>query len=194
LSNRRGARLVPISEDLLREIGLLAERTGKPIRVLIDEILREALRVVSSTDVRPEEAMREYVIVHELKRLGFTLIPLKLLNMALDGLEGLEPWREVGLLYGEVFRAKGKGLEELKRALKVMFLDASDVDLSRSGDTVELTVVSAGRSRRACEASKAMIEGIMEAQGYRLIGSRLGEGIIVASFRRRVDEEEGSGR
>ncbi|RLF05800.1 MAG: hypothetical protein DRJ60_05125 [Thermoprotei archaeon] len=192
MSSRRGARLVPISEDLVREVGLLAERTGKPIRVLIDEILSEALKVMSSTDVRPEEAMREYVIIHELKRLGFTLIPLRLLNSILDNSESLELWREVGLLYGDVFRVKGKELEELKRLLRIMFLDASDVALSRNGDVVELTIVSMGRSKAACHASKIMLEGFMEAQGYKLIDSKISEGIIVASFRRKHDEKENS--
>lgn len=190
MSAKKGARLVPISEEILREITLLAERTGKPTRTLVNEILMEALKVVSRTDVRPEEAIMEYIAIYELKKLGFTLIPLRLLNSLLDSSEDLKLWEEVGSMYGSVFKIKGGDVEELRRCLKVMFLDASDIAISRSDETLELSVISMGRSKRACEASKAVIKGFMEAQGYKLMNFKIGEGIVIASFRRQQSEEK----
>ncbi|MDI9619766.1 MAG: hypothetical protein QFX33_02990 [Candidatus Nezhaarchaeota archaeon] len=181
-----------MSEEIIRGLSILAERSGKSIRTMINELLSEALNVVSNTDVKPDEAMKEYVMLSELKKFGFTVMPVKILNKLLNNNESidLEAWREVGSTYGNIFKVKGRGPEELRSLLRVMLMDASDIALSSKGEMMEVVAVCPGRSRNACEALKAMLSGFMEAQGYEPAGSKVVEGAVIASFRRGGETEE----
>ena len=79
MPKRKGATLIPVSEEIIDEIASLAERVGKPIRKLVEEILNEGIKSYVY-GVSLSQVVKEYMFLLEAKRLGFTLTPITILN------------------------------------------------------------------------------------------------------------------
>jgi len=185
LPKRKGATLIPVSEEIIDEIASLAERVGKPIRKLVEEILNEGIKSYVY-GVSLSQVVKEYMFLLEAKRLGFTLTPITILNK-IDELGNMkDDWVKAGKLLASMLRAQGNtGTENIVDTLKPIIMDASEILLTENSDgSYKLTIVALGRNKNGIRALIYLIRGLLLGLGFTILKETIDEGIGMVEFRR----------
>lgn len=185
MPKRKSATLIPVSEDIIDEVTALAERVGKPIRKLVEEILSEGVK--SYTHGTPlSQVVKDYIFFLEAKRLGFTLIPITIINKV-DNTDSIkEEWIKAGKLLASMLRAQGMVSDEsIVNSLKPIIMDASEILLTKDDNgNYKLTIVALGRTRNGIEALINLVKGLLSGLGFTILKEDIDEGIGVVEFRR----------
>ncbi len=184
MPKRRSATLIPVSEDIIDDVATLAERVGKPIRKLVEEILSEGVKSYSY-GVPISEAMREYIFFLEAKRLGFTLIPVSIINKL--SMNHSNEWLRAGKLLASMLRAQGNANEEdIVKALKSIVMDASEVLLVKGkNDTSRITIVALSRNKNGIKALSELVKGVLTGLGFHVEKEEIDEGICTIEYTRK---------
>ncbi len=184
MPKRKSATLIPVSEDIIDDVAALAERVGKPIRKLVEEILSEGVKSYSY-GIPISEAMREYVFFLEAKRLGFTLIPVSIINKLSNSHN--EEWLRAGKLLASMLRAQGNTNEEdMVKALKSVAMDASEILLVKGkNDTNRITIVALSRNKNGIKALLELVKGVLIGLGFHVEKEEIDEGICTIEYTRK---------
>ncbi len=188
MPKKRGAKLIPVSEDIIDEIIALADRIGKPVRKIVEELLIEGTKVYTRGGIHISQAINEYLLLLEMKRLGFTLIPVSILNKVDNSNEELRSeWLKAGKLIASMMRAQGvKSVDSIVTYLKPVIMDAGEVLLTNNGPEYTLTIVALARNKNGITALISLITGVISGLGYSVIEAKIDEGIGIVKFTEKV--------
>ena len=188
MPKKRGAKLIPVSEDVIDEIIALADRIGKPVRKIVEELLTEGTKIYTRGGIPISQAINEYLLLLEMKRLGFTLIPVSILNKVDNNDEELRSeWLKAGKLIASMMRAQGvKSVDSIVTYLKPVIMDAGEVLLTNNGTEYTLTIVALARNKNGINALISLVTGVVLGLGYSVIETKIDEGIGIVKFAERV--------
>ncbi len=184
MPKRRGAKLIPVSEDIIDEIIALADRIGKPVRKIVEELLLEGTKAYTRGGVPLSQAINEYLLLLEVKRLGFTLTPVSILNK-IDNSDDIlkNEWFKAGKLIASMMRAQGvRSADDIVSYIKPVIMDAGEVLLSNNGTEYTLTIVALARNKNGINALVTLVKGIIIGLGYNIRETKIDEGIGVIKF------------
>ncbi len=129
-------RFVPISESILREAMRISERSGIPVRDLVEKILDT---VVGYMRYRPDllEVIHMLDALEDLRRIGCTMLPQGAVKKILENAsqsdfrEVIEELGKAASWYGVVAKAKrGANIEDIQTALQ-LWLPNIDIHITR---------------------------------------------------------------
>ena len=185
MPKRKSATLIPVSEEIIDEIASLAERIGKPIRKLVEEILTEGVKSYAY-GVSLSQVVKEYMFFLEAKRLGFTLIPITILNKMYRSDDIKDDWVKAGKLLASMLRAQGNtDTGNIVDTLKPIIMDASEILLTENNDGIyKLTIVALGRNKNGIRALIYLVRGLLSGLGFTILKETIDEGIGMVEFRR----------
>ncbi|MEM0458015.1 MAG: hypothetical protein QXD76_03090, partial [Sulfolobales archaeon] len=161
-------RLVPISENIIREVVELSGRLGIPFRELIEKILSSFIEV-SRTNPHLLNVIYDLDLIEDLRRVGGVALPQSFVYKFIDKLseEDLEILKEelrktaswLALL-AKVKR--GETLEVLSRILRVWLPDFK-VDVipnSSEKNTYKIIVSTPSHEGKVLELAESVVEGV----------------------------------
>lgn len=184
MPKKRGAKLIPVSEDVIDEIVALADRIGKPVRKIVEELLLEGTKAYTRGGIPLSQAISEYLLLLEVKRLGFTLIPISILNKIDNGNSILKnEWFKAGKLIASMMRAHGiETVDNIMLYIKPVIMDAGEILLSNDGVEYTLTIVALARNKNGINALVTLVSGVIVGLGYNIKETKIDEGIGVIKF------------
>ncbi len=183
---RRGKKLVYISEGLLDEVAAISKQRGESMVKYIEDLLAQALRI-DRLGFAYKEIADLLEMVHVQRVLGSSFVPLDVMNRICemsgqdDGM--MREWYESGRVYGIYIRDKyGDPIRILETMLRVMRWDLNEVDARREGDTVVFRCVSTSLSKEGANWLASFLEGAMHGIGYRKGGGEAMKGLVLMWF------------
>ena len=184
MPKKRGAKLIPVSEDVIEEIIALADRIGKPVRKIVEELLLEGTKVYTRGGIPISQAISEYLLLLEVKRLGFTLTPVSILNKIDNSNDTLKnEWFKAGKLIASMMRAQGiRSADNIVSYVKPVIMDAGEILLSNNGAEYTLTIVALARNKNGINALVTLVTGIIAGLGYNIKETKIDEGIGIIKF------------
>ncbi|RWX73881.1 MAG: hypothetical protein Metus_0660 [Candidatus Methanosuratincola subterraneus] len=189
-TEKRGKKLVYISEDLLDKVALISKQRGESTVRFIEDLLAQALRID-----RLGFAYREIAdlleMVHVQRVLGSSFVPLDVMNSICErnGRDEsmLKEWYDSGRTYGIYIRDKyDDPIQILETMLRVMRWDLNEVEARRDGERVVFRCVSTSLSKDGAEWLARFLEGAMDGIGYQKEGGEVMKGLALLSFRKRA--------
>lgn len=186
-------RLVPIQEDLHKEVMEAARNEGKSIGTFIEESLRQTVSA-SKLGYTPEKAAEFLKVTCAHRILGGAFVPLDVLNHLVSSacqdqgghLALQEKWYESGRWHGKYLKEKLEDpVETFKTFLEATRWDLNEVEVKREGDTVKLRCVSTVMTEEATELLLKYVEGALHGIGYETEKNDHMKGIIIFEFKRQ---------
>lgn len=178
-------RLIPISEELLNELVRVASSEGASLRVVVEEILKDAIKVFRLRGSL-KEVVREIEVLEEVRRLGGYVVPAKVFYSVLDKLSSEEfeelvsEMRKTSSWYGSILKAKlGKGyMGSLKSILRSYFWD-SKVTIKNSEHSISIILSSPHQTEKATYATKESLLALLKSMGLTILNVTSSEGVVV---------------
>jgi len=187
MQERRGKRLVYVSEDVARELLEYAARTGISLQKLVDEGLRSVLEMLKN-GISPEQLKTLITAAHYQRASGLTLVPvevLRYLEKKADLKELDEVWREAGCWYGKYLKEKVESpAKHLAELLKATRWDLDEVEVRDSGTEVTFRCISTTLTKEGTSSLRNFIEGAMNCLGYTTISREEVRGIVIIKFKK----------
>lgn len=186
-------KLLAARADLVDEISKLAKARNQTIYGLVNSMLEQAIKVYKM-NLKLEEIVDSYMVLRNLKNLGFIPLPEDVAYKALDHIFGDEPKEtiELGLKlgewYGKVLEAQLPGLKPLdmlKLIIREVAWAASEVMVLESSDRLILRCIGPRFSRSYTEFLARMAEGVASSMGFKTVQRYVARGVILLTLRRR---------
>ncbi|MBS7624154.1 MAG: hypothetical protein QXS36_02905 [Candidatus Bathyarchaeia archaeon] len=186
MSSRR--KLLAAREDLAEKAAEIASRRRWTLYEFINDVLEEAIRA-DSLGVSLREVIDERGVLRDARESGFLLIPARLwydlvdkAYMSLDEewMRGL--WYECGQWYGKYYG----DLNKFAEALKKLFWDLSEADISLGTEEIHVRCILLNLSLSYADLFSRFIEGALDSLGYRLLSRDVSKGAVSMRFARRV--------
>ena len=185
----RGRRLVPVSEDTIEELSIIARRTGMTLPELVESILSHALRVLRSRD-DVASILASSTIMADIFRLGASPAPLGSLGGILETTNDnlfdkfVSESSSLARLVAASVRARGinprDGLIGLVRAwFPSLALDVITNEDS-NGRIVAASPLLSGSKLRQYVSS--VLVSIVEGIGYRIVELKDEPGLVLILF------------
>jgi len=181
-------RFIPVSEDIVFELGRIAERVGIPIPELTERILKEITRAFKYRgDIL--KMLVNVDAVEDLRRLGCVVLPSNVTFEVVDNLDEnafnrvVEELKRSAAWYGELAKVKrGKDVDEFVRVLS-LWLPIANIDVVELGDGRFKVVVSIfSRSNRLSKIAEVIIRELLKALEYNVIDFESRDGVIVTTL------------
>ncbi|MBC7126789.1 MAG: hypothetical protein ABC505_03215 [Candidatus Methanosuratincola petrocarbonis] len=183
---KRGKKLVYISEGILDKVAEISKKKGASITKYIEDLLEQAVRI-DRLGFRSEELADLLEVIHVLRVLGANFVPLDVANSSIESEPGPglgEKWYESGRLYGRYMRERFKHpIGVLGLMLRVMRWDLNEVDAIQDGSFVTVRCVSTSLTVPVAISLSKFIEGAMHGIGYRTDKIETMKGIVIGTFR-----------
>jgi len=183
---KKGKKLVYISEGILDEVAAISKKKGESITRYIEDLLEQAVRI-DRLGFRSEGLADLLEVIHVLRVLGANFVPLDVANSAIEdeGDAGLsEKWYESGRLYGRYIRDRFKDpVGVLGLMLRVMRWDLNEVAAAQDGQSATVRCVSTSLTGPGASSLSKFIEGAMHGMGYRTEKIESMKGMVIGSFR-----------
>lgn len=184
-AEKRGKKLVYISEGILDRVAEISKRKGESITKYIEDLLEQAVRI-DLLGFPSEELADLLEVIHVQRILGANFVPLEVANSATeDGSEvGLgEKWYESGKLYGRYIRERFKDpVGVLRLMLQVMRWDLNEVVAIPDEQSVTIRCVSTNLTKIGALNLSKFIEGAMHGMGYYTQKIESIKGMVIGSF------------
>ena len=184
-------RLVPLSENLVKEAMELSSRLGIPFRELIERILSAFLEV-SRMNPHLIDIIYDFDLIEDIKKVGGMILPLAFLGKLLEKLdeEAFEELRSeilrtaqwIGLL---TKTKRGSSPENLAKILRIWIPEAKIdlIPLAEEKNTYKLVVSLFNQSQALSELIDAVIEGVSRAFGATRVSSYIDKGVVSVVIR-----------
>ncbi len=181
-------RFIPVSEDVVFELGRIAERVGIPIPELTERILREVTRAFKyRSDIL--KMLVNVDAVEDLRRLGCVILPSNATFEVIESLDEkafnrvVEELKRSAAWYGELAKVKrGKDIDEFVRVLN-LWLPVANTDVIELGDGKFKVVISIfSRSSRLSIMAEAIVRELLKALEYNVVEFESRDGVIVATL------------
>jgi len=178
-------RLIPISEDLLNELVKVASSEGSSLRVIVEDIIKDAIKVFRLRGSL-KEAVREIEVLEEVRRLGGYVVPARVFYEILENLSNdvyekiVSEMKKTSSWYGSILKAKfGKNsVSILKSILQNYFLD-SKVTVKNSEGKISLILSSPHQTEKATHATRESLLALLKSMGLNVLNVESSEGVIV---------------
>ncbi|MCC6061784.1 MAG: hypothetical protein LM581_02310 [Desulfurococcales archaeon] len=184
-------RLVPISENVVKELMDFSSRIGIPFRELVEKILI-SFAEVSRTNPHLINIIYNFDLLEDLRKIGGIILPqnfiIKLIEKMSD--EDLEELREelkrssswLGLL---VKVKRGGSLENMIDILKIWLsnMKIDVIPLQNEKDLYKIVISSPEQDERTGLLIEAIIEGVSKAFDATIISRDIEKGIVVTVIR-----------
>jgi len=178
-------RLIPISEELLDELVRVASSEGSSLRVVVEEIIRDAIRVFRLKGSL-KSVVREIEVLEEVKRLGGYIVPARVFYIVLDRLGGddfekvVSEMKRTSSWYGSVLKAKfGRGSVGLLESILQTYFWDSKVSVRNSENKVSIVLSSPHQTGKATYVTKESLLALLESMGLNVLNVESSEGVIV---------------
>jgi len=182
---KRGKKLVYISEGILDEVAEISKKKGESITKYIEDLLEQAVRI-DRLGFRSEELADLLEVIHVLRVLGANFVPLDVANPSIENESEAvlaEKWYESGRLYGRYIRERFKDpVGVLNMMLRVIRWDLNEVAAVQDGQSVTVRCVSTSLTRVGASFLSKFIEGAMHGIGYSTISRDAMRGMVIISF------------
>ena len=183
---RKRAKLVPMRVEVIEKLRRASESLGIPFRELVNKVADHGSNLLLLSNGEIEKLEKEYKAMRELSRLGFTLIPIGLLNSLLEGYSGESIFDEavkMGRNVGAVYTLTNSISEsDLKGLLSILFPDASEIAMKVESEKVKIAIVVHGRAKKTVELSVRIIDGFLEELGYVKEKEELASGLAILQY------------
>ncbi|MDI9644007.1 MAG: hypothetical protein QFX35_02165 [Candidatus Verstraetearchaeota archaeon] len=182
---KKGKKLVYISEDLVNEVSEISRSKGESITKYIENLVAQAIRV-DRLGTLPEGIADILEMIHVQRVLGGTFVPSGVMNSLCDSFNNdgfASRWYESGRLYGRYLKEKFKDpVRALQLMLRVMRWDLNEVEARRDGEHVVIRCVSTSLPQEGAEWLLRFIEGAMHGIGYKTVNEECMKGMVICSF------------
>lgn len=184
-------RLVPISENVVKELMEFSSRIGIPFRELVEKILI-SFAEVSRTNPHLINIIYNFDLLEDLRKIGGIILPQNFINKLIEKMsdEDLEELREelkrssswLGLL---VKVKRGGSLENMIDILKIWLsnMKIDVIPLQNEKDLYKIVISSPEQDERTGLLIEAIIEGVSKAFDATIISRDIEKGIVVAVIR-----------
>ena len=192
-------KLLAARADLVEEISKLARSRNQTIYGLVNSILEQALKVYRM-NLKLEDIVDSYMILRNLKNLGFIPLPEDVAYRALDHIFNKNPKDTVGLglklgeWYGRVLEAQLPGLKPpdmLRMIIREIAWAASEVAVLESGDRLIIRCIGPRFSRSYTELLAHIVEGVASSLGFKTVRRYVARGVILLTLRREKSLRSG---
>ncbi len=180
-------KMLAAREDLADKISEIAKRKGT-LYDFINETLQEVIRA-DALGLSLREIIDERGIIKMAKDSGFIFVPERLwydlIEMAHQhlGRELENLWYENGRWYGRYYG----DIEVLKKNLKRIIWDISELDIYSEGDMLIVKCISSKYSRACSMLFGKFLEGAMNSLGYSLVEGDISRSVINLKFKLMKD-------
>ncbi len=179
---RKSVRLVPVPEDIIEKVVAVAEKTGKPLKKVVAEILDKGADMMLA-GASLDEVKGVVLALKNVVKVGLALYPSSIVSSCNDD-ELFKTMHDVGRMCGAMIAARNDFSPDLlEGVLRLVFCDAARVAVSNSPEGVRITLVAPTRNKKLCEAALKFIEGVMYELGYKTVHSEVSEGLVNAYFK-----------
>ena len=184
-------RLVPISENVVKELMEFSSRIGIPFRELVEKILI-SFAEVSRTNPHLINIIYDFDLLEDLRKIGGIILPQNFINKLIEKMsdEDLEELREelkrssswLGLL---VKVKRGGSLENMIDILKIWLsnMKIDVIPLQNEKDLYKIVISSPEQDERTGLLIEAIIEGVSKAFDATIISRDIEKGIVVTVIR-----------
>jgi hypothetical protein len=184
-------RLVPISENVVKELMDFSSRIGIPFRELVEKILI-SFAEVSRTNPHLINIIYNFDLLEDLRKIGGIILPQNFINKLIEKMsdEDLEELREelkrssswLGLL---VKVKRGGSLENMIDILKIWLsnMKIDVIPLQNEKDLYKIVISSPEQDERTGLLIEAIIEGVSKAFDATIISRDIEKGIVVTVIR-----------
>jgi len=184
-------RLVPISENVVKELMEFSSRIGIPFRELVEKILI-SFAEVSRTNPHLINIIYNFDLLEDLRKIGGIILPQNFINKLIEKMsdEDLEELREelkrssswLGLL---VKVKRGGSLENMIDILKIWLsnMKIDVIPLQNEKDLYKIVISSPEQDERTGLLIEAIIEGVSKAFDATIISRDIEKGIVVTVIR-----------
>jgi len=192
-------KLLAARADLVEEISKLARSRNQTIYGLVNSILEQALKVYRM-NLKLEDIVDSYMILRNLKNLGFIPLPEDVAYKALDQIFNDEPKETVDLglrlgeWYGRVLEAQLPDLKPpdmLRMIIREVAWAASEVAVLKNGDQLIVRCIGPRFSRSYTELLARMAEGVALSMGFKTVQRYVARGVILLTLRREKSLRSG---
>ncbi|MEM2434678.1 MAG: hypothetical protein QXU55_07245 [Candidatus Bathyarchaeia archaeon] len=179
-------KLLAAREDLAEKIAEIASRRKWTLYELVNEVLEEAIKA-DSIGVSLREVVDERGVLKDARDSGFLLVPARLWYDLIDKAytcldeEWMRSlWYECGQWYGKYYG----DLERFSGAVKRIFWDLSEFDLSMEGDSLVVRCIILNLQYPYADLLSKFIEGALSVFGYERLDGEVSRGVINLKFRK----------
>jgi hypothetical protein len=185
---KKGKRLIPIPEMLLRGLMDASSKEGKPLNSYIEEALQQAVKVLESGQSL-KSMVRYFEILQSQKASGAIFTPLTVFEFmtnkvyATDKQALQEAWFESGKWYGKYLTEKFEDpVQALADLLQAARWDLNEVNVNRAGGKVKLRCTSTALTKEGTELLLKFIDGALEGMECKTVKSEFIKGLILVEF------------
>jgi len=192
-------KLLAARADLVEEISKLARSRNQTIYGLVNSILEQALKVYRM-NLKLEDIVDSYMILRNLKNLGFIPLPEDVAYKALDHIFNDDPKETIDLglrlgeWYGRVLEAQLPDLKPpdmLRMIIREVAWAASEVAVLKNGDQLIVRCIGPRFSRSYTELLARMAEGVALSMGFKTVQRYVARGVILLTLRREKSLRSG---
>lgn len=184
-------KLLAARADLVDEISKLARSRNQTIYGLVNSILEQALKVYKM-NLKLEDIVDSYMILRNLKNLGFIPLPEDVAYKALDHVfddpkESIDLGLRLGEWYGKVLETQLPGLKPLnmlRLIIREVAWPASEVTVLESGGRLIVRCIGLRFSRSYTEFLARMAEGVALSMGFKTVRRYVARGVILLTLMR----------
>ncbi len=192
-SGKKKVKLVPMRVDDIERLYKVSESLGIPFREVVSFVARYGSKLMLLSNGELDKIVQQYKAIHHLSRLGFTILPLPILNKILEdpnndiGRESMEIGKNLGAIYsinGNVTK------DDIMGVLYALFPDSTQTSVNVDEDRIKIGLVLQGRTRKLINLTLGILEGFFEELGYTTVTKEVTGGLVVLEFLKKKGDEE----
>jgi len=189
--SKKDKKLILVSNSVVNELMLIANKQGKPFYGFVTETLEHALKVYADGHSL-EEVVSFYELMEIFKSLGAKMISDDMFNYLIvkeyeAGKSVLQDkLYEFGRLCGKSLTSKSeRPFETLENLLSGAGWDLNEVAVTEKDDKVRIRCVSSVLSIEATELLLKFIDGVVHELGYKTQKQDYVKGLILVEYEKR---------
>ncbi len=187
MSTKKQVKLVPMYVDDIEKLYRIADSLGLPFRKLLSELAEKGgdLYLASKGDL--EGIKNLYTAIHNMGSLGFLLLPVSIVNMLIEGKKRLdevcEETRRLGEAIGSIYSLNNyTSINEISGLVKLLFLDASQLNVNGNGSQIKITINAPGRNQDLIKLTLCFLDSFFNTLGYKKNIERINGSLIILVY------------
>ncbi|MEM2849019.1 MAG: hypothetical protein QXI36_01945 [Candidatus Bathyarchaeia archaeon] len=187
-------KLLAARSDLVEELSKIAKARNQTVYGFLNNILEQALKL-HKMDTRIEDATNSYMVIKNLKSLGFIPLPEDLVYKALDNVikskNTVSSFFKLGEWYGKVLGAQlpnFKPVELLRTVISEIAWTASEASISENGGEITIRCIGPRFSESYTLILANMIEGLAASIGFKTTKRYVTRGVIFLNLKSEINQ------
>ncbi len=186
-------KLLAARSDLVDELSKIAKARNQTVYGFLNNVLEQALKL-HRIDAKIEDAVNSYMVVKNLKNLGFIPLPEDLAYKALDSIikkNTVDAFFKLGEWYGKVLGAQlpnFKPVDLLRTVINEIAWTASEVSIGEEGGEITIRCIGPRFSESYTLVLASMIEGLATSVGFKTARRDITRGMIFLNLKSAVSQ------